>query len=548
MGVYLNPGYQSFEEAINSSVFIDKTEMIFYLNSITSTEQKYVSVSRPRRFGKTMAANMICAYYGKDNSEELFKKTKLSEHKNWDKYLGKFDVLRLVITDFLGESEGIADMIAYLSDEVTAELMEAYPDINYGKRINLRTVMSKIYDKKGTRFVIVIDEWDAIFRECKNDRAGQTKYLDFLRGWLKGKNYVALAYMTGILPIKKYGKHSALNMFFEYSIISPMQLAPYTGFTVDEVAELCKEYGRDFDAIRDWYDGYEVSDIIPPDPDHKVLVQTGKAPEAVRYSLYSPLSVVNAVTTGFILNYWNKTESYEALSDYIAMNQDGLKDAVVILMDGGRIRIDTSSYQNDMTTFHSRDDVLTLLIHLGYLGYDIDTREVFIPNNEILDEFKTSTKGNEWINSFESFKLSQRLLDATWNADEDKVAELLELAHDRASNKTYNSEAALSYAIQYAYYAAQKYYTTIQELDTGKGYADLVYLPAPGFSDKPVLLIELKYDKTIKTAVDQIKERNYPQLLEHYKGNILLISVNYDKDIDADSVHFKHHNCKIEKA
>ena len=248
------------------------------------------------------------------------------------------------------------------------------------------------------------------------------------------------------------------------------------------------------------------------------------------------------------MNYWNKTETYEALAEYIRKDYDGLKDAVALLMDGGRLKIDTSSYQNDMTTFNGRDDILSLLIHLGYLGFDDEHSEVFIPNREILDEFKTSTKSDEWIDAFESFRLSQKLLQATWDEDAEKAAEFLETAHNRAGNKTYNDEAALSYAIQYAYYAAQKYYTAIPELDTGKGYADIVYLPSPKYPDKPALLVELKYNQDAETAISQIKWQKYPERLEHYKGNILLVAIDYDKDIDSGKAGFKHHNCRIERA
>lgn len=404
MGIYLNPGKESFEMALNSEIFIDKTEMLPYLNSVVNTQQRYVSVSRPRRFGKTMAADMVCAYYDRDtDSRELFEKRKLAVGRNvesklpWSVYLGAFDVVRIVITDFLEDDRNIDGMLSYLTDEVSAELMEAYPEIDYGKRINLRTVMNKIYGKYKRQFVVVIDEWDVAFRVRMEDKGGQTKYLDFLRDWLKDKPYIALAYMTGILPIKKYGEHSALNMFTEYSMMAPMQLAPYTGFTEDEVIKLCRLYGRDYRNIKDWYDGYEVSDIIPPDPDHRQLKATGIPPSAERYALYSPLSVVSAVSTGIIKNYWNKTETYEALAGYIRRDYDGLKEAVALLMDGSRLKIDVSTYQNDMTTFHGRDDVLSLLIHLGYLGFDDAQSEVFIPNKEILDEFRASTKSEEWV-------------------------------------------------------------------------------------------------------------------------------------------------------
>ena len=558
MGAYLNPGNQSYQIAVNSEIFVDKSEMILYLNTVLNTQQRFVSVSRPRRFGKTMAADMICAYYDREaRSRELFANRKLAECKPyksgtkeilWDEYLGKFDVIRLVMTDFMEGSNSVQDMLQYLTDEVTEELMDDNPDIKIGNRINLRTVMNKIYGNTQRQFVVVIDEWDAIFRTWKDDSAGQTMYLDFLRDWLKDKPYIALAYITGILPIKKYGKHSALNMFTEYSMMFPRQLARFTGFTEEEVQDLCRRYGRDYQAVSDWYDGYEVSDIIPPDPDHEELRTTGKSPEAARHSLYSPLSVVEATTTGIIKDYWNKTETYEALAEFIEMDYDGLKEAVALLMDGGRIGIDTSTYQNDMTTFHGRDDVLSLLIHLGYLGYDDKRSEVFIPNREILDEFRTSTKGEEWTPAFRAFALSQEIVKATWEKDSDKVAELLEEAHNRAGNKTYNDEAALNYAVQLAYYAAQKYYTTILELDSGKGYADIAYLPSPKYPTEPALVIELKYDKSADTAISQIKRQKYPDRLEHYRGNILLVAIDYDKGVSNTSPNFKHHRCIIEEA
>lgn len=548
MGVYLNPGSQRFSEAVNSQIYVDKTEMIGYLNSVVCTEQKYVSVSRPRRFGKSIAANMLCAYYGEGDSRPLFKETKLAGHDGWDQYLNQFDVIQIVMTDFFKKDVEWKDALIKMQKLVVRDIKKRYPDVDYFDTDDLVQSMSDVYSENGKQFVIIIDEWDAVFRMRKEDREGQTRYLDFLRAWLKDKSYIALAYMTGILPIKKYGEHSALNMFGEYSIIFPVQFAPFTGFTEEEVMELCERYGRDYDQIREWYDGYAVSDVIPPDPNHEMLRVTGTSPKPRQYSLYSPLSVVEAVLSGYIKNYWNKTETYEALAEYIRMNQAGLKDAVALMMDGGRVKVDISGCQNDMTTFHSRDDVLALLIHLGYLGYDDGTGEVFIPNREILDEFRTSTRSSEWVDTFKTFKLSQELLRATWECREEKVAELLEAFHDTVENKTYNSEAALSYAVQLAYYAAQKYYTTIQELDTGKGYADIVYLPSPKYSGKPALLIELKYEKDVETAADQIRCRNYPQKLEHYKGNLLLVSVNYNKEAAVSGDEYKHHSCKIEKA
>ena len=554
VATYLNPGTRNFQMSVNSAIFVDKSDMIMHLNTLVNTQQRFVSVSRPRRFGKTMAADMICAYYGREtDSRRLFEKRKLAgcaavamgdQLLQWDAYLGQFDVIRIVMTDFIRRDRTVDDALRVLRSRILSELEEEYPGTAYDPA-DFNYSLDRFSQRSGRQFVVVIDEWDALFRVWKNDQKGQTKYLDFLRDWLKDKPYIALAYMTGILPIKKYGEHSALNMFTEYSMMAPRQLAPYTGFTEQEVEALCRRYGMDYGEVRDWYDGYVVSDQIPTD--QREAYREGRY-SGHKISIYSPLSVVEAMTTGVIRNYWNKTETYEALAEHIRMDFDGLKAAVALLMDGGRIRIDSSTYQNDMTTIHSRDDVFSLLVHLGYLGFDDETSEVFIPNKEILDEFKTSTKDEAWSEAFSAFRTSQELVKATWAKDASTVAALLEKAHDRAVNKTYNDEAALSYAIQLAYYAARKYYTILPELDSGKGFADLAFLPSPKYPDIPALLIELKYAQKAETAMAQIRKREYPERLAHYRGKLLLVGINYDKDAPSSDPAFKHHTCVIEEA
>ena len=548
MGIYLNPGNENFRIALNGKIYVDKTEMICSLNSLVDTPQRYVCVSRPRRFGKTMAIDMLCAYYSHDSgSRQLFEPLKLAKCPDWDCFLGQFDVIKLTMVKFLSGSKSVADMISYLKDEVMDELKAAFPDVNYGSRPNLTNALERIYAFTRRKFVVIIDEWDAIFREYKNDSEAQKKYLDFLRDCFKDQPAIALAYMTGILPIKKYGKHSALNMFDEYSMITPMQFAEYTGFTGEEVQGLCREFGMDFMRIREWYDGYRVDGASPADESFRESTAADKKrPPARKYHLYSPLSVVNAMITGHIQNYWNKTETYEALAEYIRMDFNGLKETIAQLMDGGQVHVDLGSYQNDMSTFTCRDDILALLVHLGYLGYDQEAGQVFIPNREILDEYRVSTKGREWASTMRALQNSQKLLEATWAGDEKLVAEYIEAAHDNAGNRTYNSEAALSYAIRLAYYKAQDEYTFIPELDTGKGYADLVYLPKhPGI---PALLVELKYNGDAQTAIDQILAKDYPARLEHYKGNLILVGISYDHSARPDAPDFKHHSCRLFKA
>ena len=581
MGTYLNPGKEQFERAVHSRIYVDKTGMLSCLNAVINTEQKYVAVSRPRRFGKTMAANMICAFYDKTAaSKELFEGMAVAKdfakhpgqrssdrfevagslddaakrqaeesagrtQSGWDRYLNRFNVVRINMIDFVSRSRDIGKCIELLQKRVLKELCRNFQEVDFFDADDLMFSMEDIYHQTGQQFVIVIDEWDCIFREFKEDTDGQRLYLDFLRDWLKDKSYIALAYITGILPIKKYGQHSALNMFGEYSMLQPQQLAEYAGFTEPEVREICELYELDFEQVRDWYDGYRLRGAIPVS--ERKAAKSGEY-EGNLFSIYSPVSVVNSALNGNLCNYWNETETAEALKEYIRRNYDGLKEDVAVLMQGRRIPCDVTTYQNDMTTFHSKDDIFTLLIHLGYLGYDSVTKEIFIPNREVEDVFRQTTKGEEWDYLFQTLKRSQKLLEATWTGDEDEVARLVEDAHMRAGNLTYNSEAALSYAVRLAYFNAEQYYTLIPEMQAGRGYADLAYIPSPKYPDKPAILVELKWNKDAETAMTQILDRRYPDSLEKYRGNIILVAIDYDKEVTSGSRGYKHHSCRIGRA
>jgi hypothetical protein len=324
--------------------------------------------------------------------------------------------------------------------------------------------------------------------------------------------------MTGILPVKKYGTQSALNMFNEFSMTNPRQLAEFVGFTESEVKALCTQYDMDFEETRRWYDGYQFENM-----EH----------------IYSPRSVVEAMTSHCFDSYWNQTETFEGLREYIVMNYDGLKDTIIELLAGNRKEIDTTSFMNDMTTFQGVDDVLTLFIHLGYLAYDYSTKEVFIPNSEVASEFVTATKTSDWQEVIKAVKNSEALLKSTWNQDAQAVAEAIEEAHFETSILKYNDENSLSCVISLAYYSARIYYTQVRELPTGKGFADIVFLPRKNHLDKPALVVELKWDSSAEGAIAQIKEKKYVKALEEYHGNILLVGVNYD-------VKTKKHECEME--
>lgn len=412
-----------------------------------------------------------------------------------------------------------------MEQKVLWELRKDYGEFLGQQDVGLVDVLEKVYAETGQEFIFLIDEWDCIMRERQKSEKLQKQYLDFLRGLLKGQPYVVLTYMTGILPIKKYGNptkldlYSALNMFTEYSMTNQKTLEEYTGFTEEEVKELCRRYKMDFEETSSWYDGYTF----------------------IKFQhVYNPKSVVEAMLYQDFSNYWTSTETYEALKMYMDMDMDGLRADIVQMLGRGRVKVNTRSFQNDMQTFHTKDDVLTLLIHLGYLAYDSKKKETFIPNKEIIEEFENAMSTGGWNNIIAILNASEKLLADTLFCNEKNVAQGLDQAHtEAASILTYNDEDSLASAIQLAYYSARKDYKLIRELPTGYGFADVVFLPLP-HRNKPAIVIELKYNKSADTAIQQIKDKKYMQDLEGYTGEILLVGINYDKES-------KKHSCIIEK-
>ena len=519
MGIYLNPGNTDFQRAINSEIYVDKSQLIEYTNKKLFTEQQFICVSRPRRFGKSMAANMLKAYYSRGcDSREMFSNLNISKADTFEKHLNKYNVIHINMVNFVNQGDDIGESLDYLSRRILHELKKEYSDVDCFDWTDIISVLGEIFDVKKVPFIFIIDEWDCVFRVHKNNMDSQTKYLNFLRNLLKDQSYVALAYMTGILPIKKYGEHSAINVFYEYSMIDAEPISEFTGFTGEEVKLLCEKYDKPFEEMKRWYDGYNLNGI----------------------SIYNPKSVVESILRGQFNNYWTSTETYEALKVYIEMNFDGLKDTIIELLAGQKAVIDTTTFSNDMVTFETKDDILTLLVHLGYLTYDFYTKEVSIPNYEISEQFASTIKVMGWSEVANSLKLSDELLKSTLNCDAEKVAELIDKAHsENTSILKYNDENSLSCVISLAYYSARKIYTIERELPAGKGYADLIFQPRKNNSN-PAIIVELKYDKTVVGAIQQIKEKQYSDCLKDYSGEILLVGINYNKDT-------KKHDCMIEK-
>ena len=521
MGIYLNPGNINFRKATRSEIYVDKTELIAQTNKYINTREQFLCVSRPRRFGKSMALEMLCAYYSRGcDSRELFSKYKIAQNESFEEHLNQYDVIYLNMQQFLIEA-GTGNITEYLEQEVLREFRKIYGGLLDREGMGLAAALREIFVETDRQFIFLIDEWDCVMRERQEAEALQKRYLDFLRNLLKDQPYVALAYMTGILPVKKYGLHSALNMFLEYSMTDQGGFEEYTGFTDQEVKALCRRFEMDFNEVTRWYDGY-------------ILTQFPH--------IYNPKSVTEALRRRSFSNYWTATETYEALKRYMDMDFDGLRTDILQMLSGGRVKINTRRFQNDMRSFKTMDDVLTLLIHLGYLGYDSTTKEAFIPNREIVEEFENAMSVGGWETIMRILRASEKLLEDTLKENAEGVALGLARTHtEAASILTYNDENSLRCAIGLAYYSARKDYKLLRELPAGKGFANIVFLPLP-HTAKPAMIVELKSDKSAATAIQQIKDRKYSQALEDYIGEILLVGINYDKNAPS-----KPHSCIIER-
>ena len=525
MGRFVNPDNSAFQVALNSKIYMDKTGLLEYTNSVLDTPEAYICNSRPRRFGKSYTANMLAAYYSKGcDSEKMFDGLTIGKSSDFKKHLNKYDVIHIDVQWFLSSCADIKSIISYITQSVFEELKEYYPEVLPNEVLTLADALSRIRNSTGQKFIVIIDEWDILIRDEATNKAVQEEYIYFLRGLFKGTEptkYIQLAYLTGILPIKKEKTQSALNNFDEFTMVSASTLAPFIGFTEEEVKNLCEEYHKDFDKVKKWYDGYLLRD----------------------YQVYNPRAVVSVMLKGEFKSYWSETASYEAIVPLINMNYDGLKTAIIEMLSGGEVKVNTATFKNDTVNIQSKDDVLTYMIHLGYLGYDQNRKTAFVPNEEIRQELTLAVESKHWNEMLLFQQESEKLLDATLDMDGDAVATQVEKIYDDyVSAIQYNNENSLSSVLAIAYlYAMQYYFKPVRELPTGRGFADFVFVPKPEYrNDYPALVVKLKWNQTAETAMQQIKEKKYPDSLRGYTGNLLLVAINYDKKT-------KKHQCLIEK-
>ncbi|MBR4986623.1 MAG: AAA family ATPase [Proteobacteria bacterium] len=527
MGIYINPGNEGFRVKRNDT-YIDKSGLIGVVNQTIGKKSKLSCISRPRRFGKSYAAQMLCAYYciGCD-SAPLFDDLEIARDAAYREHLNHYNVLQLDIADIIGRAT-LDGFISFITKVVSNEIYDIFPNVKHAD--NLADALMNAVEASGRKFIAIIDEWDAPMRDSDSTPSIQKAYLLFLRSLFKSititDKVFAAAYMTGILPIKKDGSQSAISEFREYTILKPGMFAPYVGFTEDNICALCKEFNIDMNQMKFWYDGYTIHGVG---------------------SVYNPNSVMRAIESREFQSYWVATSDPTSLLEYLNLDKEGLGKTLVELMIGKEVPLDTSMFRNDPASLKTEDDVLTLLTHYGYLSYDEDRETVRIPNEEIRREFARSVHRVTHAETIQRVKRSVQLMKDTADMRADAVAAELQKVHtEEYSSRYYNNEQSLRGTIKLAYFVYRDEYLQLEELAGGTGYADIVYLPKRN-SDYPALVIELKaLDKShpqnnAEGAIAQIKSRHYPDILKNYTNEILLVGISYDKD-DPE----KKHTCLIE--
>lgn len=523
MGLFLNMGNENFAEFVQTQYFVDKSALINELLKKDITE-KFICNSRARRFGKSVTADMLVAYFSKGaDSRELFAPLKCEKDALFVDSMNAYDT---IFVDIQAQFKEAADTSVspnpYIRGNLVRELRQAYPELVIGD-MTLVSALSTIYDRTGNRFVLIFDEWDYPVRELAADNPDRVAYIELLRGLFKSnaaKSYVRLAYLTGIMPIVRTKGQSAVNNFREYTMTDPGALSRYIGFTEREVQMLCDKCGADYGQMKEWYNGYNLNGT----------------------AMYNPLSVVSALSTSKFRQYWTVTGTYGDIDDLINKDFDGLRESIIKMLSGNRILVDVDNGINDLQTFEDKEQVITALIHMGYCAYDEETQEAYIPNKEIQAVFYKSVKKSKNDGLSQFMRLSAEILNAVLARDGERAAKLIQDVHNNfVSGIEYNDENSLSCTVMIALIAAFScYHRPIREFPTGKGFADIVYLPRANCPSHPVLVVELKWDKGADAAIAQIRRKQYPESLMDYSGNILMVGIDYDKKT-------KEHVCKIER-
>lgn len=513
---YLNTGDACtlFEEILNNETYVDKSMLIDKISSKIRTGNKYICITRPRRFGKSVNLHMLGAYYTKgQDCRPLFEGLAVSKTEWYEKHRNCHNVIYIDFSRMPDECADYQSYIAMVQDGIREDMQEAYPKL----KNKVYPVVSRMLADSGDSFLFLMDEWDSIFYKEFMTQKDKDAYLGFLKNLLKDQPYVELAYMTGVLPIAKYSSGSELNMFREHNFMNDHTYDVYFGMLEEDVRALCEKQGKiSYEELAYWYDGYYLSD--------------GR-------HLFNPRSVNYALTDGVCLNYWTETGPMNEIADCIEHNTDAVREDIVRMVSGIPVEADLQGYSAADLRLEGRDEILSAMVVYGFLSYH--DGYLRIPNHELMEKYQR-VLSRESMGGVQKIVLrSKEMMEATQNGDTEKVAAILEEIHDREiSFLQYNDENSLSCVITLCYLSARNSYYVEREARSGKGYCDYMFLPKK--SGLAAIILELKVDDSCENALAQIREKGYIQKAWEYADAALLVGIGYDKGE-------KRHRCMIER-
>lgn len=537
MGMYLNGSapYFLYRSEFCRPYFVDKSDILRDLITLANQGNSHICITRPRRFGKTVMANMIGAFFGKNtDASEVFDKLNISQYSEYRKNLNQHNVIYIDFSVVDDECENYKSYIGAIKNNLKMDIRETYSDITFRENNSVREDLMQVFVEKGSRFIFVFDEWDAVFNMPFVTEEDKKSYLLFLKGLLKDKPYVSLAYMTGILPIAKYSSGSELNMFIEYSMASEPKFGDDFGFSETEVDTLYEKYcckceksqektAVTRNGLRYWYDGY--------------YSKNGE-------KLYNPRSVVASLTNNNLGSYWTSSGPYDEIFYYIRHNIADVRNDLALMIAGEGVNAKIREYAATSMNLTTRDEILSAMVVYGFLSYY--QGKVYIPNKELMDQFNEMLqKENSLGYVYKLAKKSEEMLQATLQGKTDVMEEILSFAHNTETPiLSYNSETELSAIINLVYLSARDYYRVEREDKAGTGFVDFIFYPEQ--KDLPGIILELKIDHTPEAAIGQIKEKQYVLKFAGRLGEearktekILAVGIGYNKKD-------KKHHCLIE--
>lgn len=536
MGFYLNSRapYTLYQNETNQPYFVDKTKMLKELFPLIDAGNKHICLTRPRRFGKTIMANMVASFFSKAcDAREIFDKLEISGEPAYEQYRNQYYVVAVSFNDVPRNCCSYQQYIERIENRLIKDLQKEFPDVVFDPEDAVWDSFMTLYmEHPDIPFIFVLDEWDFIFHQNFVTEADKKSYLIFLRSLLKDRPYVRLTYMTGILPISKYSSGSELNMFAEYTMARSRLFGEYFGFSDQEVDVLYDKYCEkqeeprfvSRDELRRWYDGYAT-------------------PSGVR--LYNPSSVVLALTNNNLDNYWTSSGPYDEIFYYVRNNVDSVRDEIALMVSGVPIPTKIQEYAATSQNLKTKEEILSAMVVYGFLSYE--NGAVSIPNKELMDQFSDMLRREASLGYvYQLAKESEKMLRATLNGDTETMERILELAHDTETPiLAYNHETELSAIVNLVYLSARDSYRVEREEKAGKGFVDFIFYPETSLASDGIIL-ELKVGHSPEEAIAQIKEKNYAvRFMGKFAQQktkplrILLVGIGYDRDQ-------KKHRCKVE--